>query len=219
MATAASVDRGDRGAAFERGGGRALSLILEALKKLEREKQAPEKGFLVVAHVPWAMGSRGGPRGLVTTGVVLAMGAAAAGFWLARRGGAVARDAPSPAPTASSAPAPASAPVTQAARPPLPPSNLTMPSLPAPRQSHPGVAPPRATSAPKATPRSAAASPAATDVELRLNAISAQDGRPVAILNDRLVREGDVFEGIRVLRIGEAEVEVEVKGRKRIVTF
>jgi hypothetical protein len=55
--------------------------------------------------------------------------------------------------------------------------------------------------------------------ELRLNAISTQDGRPVAILNDRLVREGDAFDGIRVLRIGEAEVEVEVNGRRVVVRF
>ncbi len=33
-----------------------MSLILEALKKLEREKQAPDRGFLVVAHVPWPAG-------------------------------------------------------------------------------------------------------------------------------------------------------------------
>jgi hypothetical protein len=56
-------------------------------------------------------------------------------------------------------------------------------------------------------------------VELRLNAISQQDGLPVAILNDRLVREGDVFDGIRVIRIGDAEVEVEVDGRRRVVRF
>jgi hypothetical protein len=54
---------------------------------------------------------------------------------------------------------------------------------------------------------------------LRLNAISKQDDRPVAILNDRLVREGDVFDGIKVIRIGEMEVEVEVAGQRRILTF
>jgi hypothetical protein len=41
----------------------------------------------------------------------------------------------------------------------------------------------------------------------------------VAILNDRLVREGDAFDGIRVLRIGEAEVEVEVGGVRRVIRF
>ena len=33
----------------------------------------------------------------------------------------------------------------------------------------------------------------------------------MAILNDRLVHEGDVFDGIRVIRIGETEVEIEVE--------
>ena len=41
----------------------------------------------------------------------------------------------------------------------------------------------------------------------------------MAILNDRLVREGDIFDGILVVRIGEAEVEVEVDGKRRIVRF
>jgi len=55
--------------------------------------------------------------------------------------------------------------------------------------------------------------------ELRLNAITQQDGRPVAVLNDRIVREGDSFDGIRVLRIGESEVEVEVHGERKVVKF
>jgi CRP-like cAMP-binding protein len=77
------------------------------------------------------------------------------------------------------------------------------------------VAPTPAASGHAARPRE----PALEGVELRLNAISQQDGRPVAILNDRLVREGDIFDGIRVVRIGEAEVEVEVDGKRRIVRF
>ncbi|MFI5184868.1 MAG: hypothetical protein ACHQNV_10745, partial [Vicinamibacteria bacterium] len=30
-----------------------MSLILEALRKLDREKEAPERGFVVVASQPW----------------------------------------------------------------------------------------------------------------------------------------------------------------------
>lgn len=209
-----------------------MSLILEALKKLEREKQVPDKGFLVVAHVPWATGTPRGPRALMALGVVLGVGAAAAGLWLVRRGAAVAREAPSAAPAAASAPATTSVPPTPAVLPPGSPdptlpgaSPLPLPSrFEAPRQPHPRAAPPSSAAVRPASPRPAALphaspTPAAPEVELRLNAISAQDGRPVAILNDRLVREGDVFDGIRVLRIGEAEVEVEVRGRKLIVRF
>ncbi len=54
---------------------------------------------------------------------------------------------------------------------------------------------------------------------MRLNAITQQDGQPVAVLNDRVVREGDVFDGIHVIRIGEAEVEVEVNGKRRVIRF
>ena len=41
----------------------------------------------------------------------------------------------------------------------------------------------------------------------------------MAILNDRLVHEGDSFDGVKVIRIDEASVEVEVQGRRRTVGF
>jgi hypothetical protein len=59
-------------------------------------------------------------------------------------------------------------------------------------------------------------SPAGT---LRLNAISQREGRPVALINERLVFEGDSFDGIKILRIGEAEVEVEIRGQRRVLRF
>ncbi len=66
--------------------------------------------------------------------------------------------------------------------------------------------------------------PAATEIrkppdDLRLNAITQRDGRPVALVNDRLVFEGDSFDGVKILRIGEAEVEVEVHGQRRVLRF
>ena len=57
-------------------------------------------------------------------------------------------------------------------------------------------------------PREAAPPPRS---EPQLNAISQQDGQPVAVIDGRLVREGDSVDGVRVLRIGETEVEVEVR--------
>jgi hypothetical protein len=191
-----------------------MSLILEALKKLERDKQAPDRGFLVLAHVPWASGSAGhGPRWLWLAGgtFVLALG----GLALFRFGGG----RPSPAPSPSASPVAAAAPSeTRAPSPPV--TALAAPAPlpaepPAPRSSSP-----QATGAPRAagTPSPSPQAPA-DGVELRLNAISQQDGRPVAILNDRLVREGDAFGGIVIVRIGEAEVEVEVDGQRRVVRF
>ena len=67
-----------------------------------------------------------------------------------------------------------------------------------------------------AIPTVPAGPPAGT---LRLNAISQREGRPVALINERLVFEGDSFDGIRVLRIGEAEVEVEIRGQRRVLRF
>jgi hypothetical protein len=52
-----------------------------------------------------------------------------------------------------------------------------------------------------------------------LQAVSERDGQPIALLSDRLVREGDEFDGVKVVRIGEAEVEVEWKGRRLFVRF
>jgi hypothetical protein len=52
-----------------------------------------------------------------------------------------------------------------------------------------------------------------------LNAISERDGHAVALINDRLVREGDEFDGVKILRIGEAEVEVERAGRRSVIRF
>ena len=77
------------------------------------------------------------------------------------------------------------------------------------------------TDGPPAPPEGA---PAATGTrkapdDLRLNAITRRDGRPVALVNDRLVFEGDSFDGVRILRIGEAEVEVEVRGQRRVLRF
>ena len=54
---------------------------------------------------------------------------------------------------------------------------------------------------------------------LRLTAISHRDGRPVALMDDRLVFEGDSFDVVRVIRVGEAEVEVEVRGQRRVLRF
>jgi hypothetical protein len=54
---------------------------------------------------------------------------------------------------------------------------------------------------------------------LVLQAITTRDGQPVALINDRLLREGDAFDGVRIVRIGEAEVEVEARGVRTVLRF
>jgi hypothetical protein len=61
--------------------------------------------------------------------------------------------------------------------------------------------------------------PPAERPRFRLQAISVRDGKPVAVLNDRLVYEGESIDGVTVVRIGEAEVELEVDGRPLIISF
>ena len=87
-----------------------MSLILEALKKLERERDASGRGFLVVAHTPWAA-----TRGRAARVAVVALAAGALGgawgawTWSSSRGRA-------PVTTPASAPA-----VTRGLASPLPP--------------------------------------------------------------------------------------------------
>jgi len=185
-----------------------VSLILEALKKLERDKQAPDRGFLVVAHVPWAAKAQGRKLWIGLAGALLVLGlAAGVAFWWTRPG------APAAAPAVEVAPeATLGVPAAPRALPSTAPA-LPAVSLPAPVRS---PAPARGAAEPPLPPATTLPS---SERELRLNAISQREGQWVAVLNDRLVREGDEFDGIRVVRIAESEVEVEIAGKRRIVRF
>jgi hypothetical protein len=55
--------------------------------------------------------------------------------------------------------------------------------------------------------------------EPRLQAIAERDGRRVAMIDDRMLYEGDRSGDLLVIRIGEDEVEVEVKGQRRTLRF
>lgn len=190
-----------------------MSLILEALKKLERDKPVEGRsGFLVMASRPWPTGEG---RTLFIASLTLAglgLGALTlAGLWWWRHtprvvvvpvaaAPAAARVAP-PAPTATlRVVAEAQAPAKVEAPPPV-----VRTAAPAPVHAIENR-PPLATPAPAAT-------------TIRLAAISERDGRPVAIVNDRLVFEGDSVDGIKVVRIGGNEVEVEIDGHRQVVQF
>ncbi|HUG54920.1 MAG TPA: hypothetical protein VMR21_15020, partial [Vicinamibacteria bacterium] len=81
-----------------------------------------------------------------------------------------------------------------------------------PRAGGPSDMAARTVPAPKAEPAEAARG-------LRLQAISHRDGQPIAMVSDRLVRVGDEFDGVRVLAIRDAEVDVEVGGRRATLRF
>ena len=207
-----------------------MSLIFEALKKLDREKQAPDRGFLVVGASAWGAGRRLRPLPIV---VALA-GAGVAGYlvaqWASRPKAeppvAVAATAPPPSvaaprtvpPPTYAAPSPstyeptaARAPVPDAARQPSAPA---VQPRPAPAQAEPAAArPARVAAAPTEVPAPA------VETTYTLQAVTAQDGQPVAIVNGQLVRVGDVIEGARVLRIDADAVELEKDGRRIVVSF
>lgn len=184
-----------------------MSLILEALRKREREKQVPERGFLVMAPAPWAA-----PRGRGIAGLLLA-GAVAFGLGVAFMAWRAPRAAVPPPATA--------APATLAAR--ATPGTLLPAPVPTPRAAVIPQPVPRAEPGPAqpAMPAASVAEPPATLPQPRfvLQAISERDGQPVALINDRLMRQGDEWQGARVVRIGETEVELEVAGQPVTLRF
>lgn len=186
-----------------------MSLILEALRKLEKEKATADRGFVVLGAASWpAPVARRWPLVAIGAAVLLAAGTV---WWMTQRGP---RDAPAVTAVAERQPPPA--PATLAAV----PATTTL----APAPTVPFVAPP-AVAAPHPRPitpsEAAPPAPAAAAAERRvqLQAITARDGRPIALVNDRLMGEGEEFEGIRIVAIRADEVEVEVDGRRRVLKF
>jgi len=222
-----------------------VSFILDALKKLEREKQTREPEVVVVGPVPWGGADHGGGRRwLFLSGVAVAVIVGGAGWWLASGS----RFDAAPKPLATSRPGtepiaatpaepesrvqrePPTAPRRAAATTPAPaPRRLGLPGnekvapraeAPEPSISEPSAPPPAETAVVvEDVPLASPAADDPEDVAFRLSAISTRDGEPVALLNDRLVREGDAFEGIRILRIGTTEIEIEVDGERRTIGF
>ena len=189
-----------------------VSLILEALRKLEKETKAPERGFLVVAASAWPTTRR---KAAPITAVValLVVAAATTAGWLWPRWGrrnVIGGEAPGPA-----------APVTPPAA--RPASTLAATVLPTATSREPRrLEKPAATLRPSPLPRASVpprAAPQPSPPALVLQAISQRDGRPIAIVSDHLVREGDGFDGVTIVRIGEGEVEVEWQGQRRTLRF
>jgi len=250
-----------------------VSLILDALRKLERDKQPRDPGVVVVGPVPWSGDEPLRRRWRVAAlAAALAVALVAGGLWLrspSLEKGASSGGADAAVPSRSALPSGAPPPGEPAERPavrargrgtgatsgdaagggadagsagpagaaaatvatprPVAPAPGTPPEPPLTRVIDLPILSPPASESPdesasgaldSAEPPPAASTRApAPERELRLTAISARDGRPIALLNDRLVREGDSFDGVRVIRIGETEVEVEIDGKSRVIGF
>ncbi|MBN2371194.1 MAG: hypothetical protein JXO72_11980 [Vicinamibacteria bacterium] len=186
-----------------------MSLILDALKKLDRDRRnkAPE-GVVLLAPTPWPAARSSqtlAALALIIAGLAL-LAAAALVYW---------NRAQNPPRNASTGAVPAATDsmVSRTAAPhtDAPPSSLL---------DVPYAVTPNVTRNDRGRISSASSEPPVrTPPPFRLNAIGLHQGQPVAVLNDRLVREGDHFDGITVIRIGDTEVEIETNGKRVQVTF
>jgi hypothetical protein len=189
-----------------------LSLVMEALRRVEKPGASPGSIGAAVASYTKARARRG-------PAIPLLLGLAS--------GGAVVFlfEPPPKAPTASGAAlseTPRTLPVKGGAGlpPPLLPESASVRALesPADGSTEAPVAPSRG-----AAPRLAAASLAPTPrpvAALTLQAISERDSQPIAVINDQLVRKGDRIGLVRVLEIGPDFVDVvHENGRTETVRF
>jgi hypothetical protein len=198
-----------------------VSLIFEALKKLDREKQTPERGVVVLGATTWAARREGRSRVLLqlaTSLALLAVGAAVAVWWLAP--GARSKPASGPSPSTNAAtgtlapvtPAPIAAPSASS----LPPYTALQAQAPTSVRPVPPPGERAARTRPAPTP---SVTPAVEPFALQ--AVTEQDGEPVALINQRVLRVGEGFDGMRVLRITptEVEIEIEASGRRQTLMF
>ena len=198
-------------------GGSLVSLVLEALKKLDREKGRHERGFVVMAAAPWP------------TRAARRWPAWAALAWRRRAPSSAVvalRTAGTPAPAAGGAPAPwpravaDAAPRRPRARRRRAPASLATTAgrggdarrAPAPKRGRPSIpAPVRSPSrrtCRRVPIRDRASRPSASAT-----------ASPSRSINDHLVRVGDEIDGVRVLAIRVDEVDVEVRGRRTTLRF
>ena len=192
-----------------------MSLILEALRKLEKEKATADRGFVVLGAASWpAPVARRWPVVVIGAAVLLGAGAV---WWMTQRGPGDAPAVPAAQAVTELQPPPAPASVATT----LAPAPATVPFVAPPVVAAPRprpITPSEAAAVAPAAPAAAATTPT-TERRVQLQAITARDGRPLALVNDRLMGEGEEFEGIRIVAIRADEVEVEVDGRRRVLKF
>jgi hypothetical protein len=188
-----------------------LSLVLEALRRLEKpDARAGALGVAVASYRP----DRRARRSWAPLVLGLMVGAAIVfQFW--------------PAPNTRTETALGTRPLEPRVIPPpglqeaaQAPSSLVEPTVRSGGGSSPAPDPPaalaprlgRSTPVRSAQPKTAA--------PLVLQAISERDSRPIAVISDQLVKEGDLVGGARVLKIGGDSVEVLLaSGLKEVVRF
>ena len=180
-----------------------MSLVLEALRRVEKpDPRTGSVGATIASYRP----ARRKSRALVPLVLGLGTGGLAVAFF-GPQGNYPASPA---APVADeAAPARASSGRTAKGRAGLPPPIFPPPSevaVAASRAIAPIVSKPSPPTAPSERPLAGG---------LILQAISERDSHPIAIINDQLVKEGDLLGKARVLRIDSDSVEVLLENGTR----
>jgi general secretion pathway protein B len=193
-----------------------MSFILDALRKVDQENRQSGEVVPPVAAVEKLRQERvRRRRSQFAAMAAIALASAVATALLLRR--------PPPRPDLPSAPAPQTA-VEAAVESPVP-------EIEPPRTKAEAVVPERSPEPPE--PGSERAVPPERDVptppvakepaterpRLVLQGTSVLDGRPVAVVSDRRVFEGDIIEGAVVITIGERSVELEFEGQRFTLTL
>lgn len=187
-----------------------MSFILDALRKVDQEsRQVGEVVPPVVAIEKLRQERVRRRRSQFAVMAAIALASAAATALLLRTPSA-------PVPQASA---------VEDAKPPVP-------EVEPPRTEAKAVSPERAPEPPAPTaqreappkietpaPIPRAAEPPPELPRLVLQGTSVLDGKPVAVVSDRRVFEGDTIEGAVVIRIEERAVELEFKGRRFTLTL
>lgn len=198
-----------------------MSLVLEALRRVEKPAATPGSiGVAVASFRPNQRRSRAVPP--------LLLGALCGVALLWSFTPAVPPPDPN-GPGPSSQPAEVAGPVSrpgdsvlahranQARRSQLMKNLRALAAMPLPAESPPRVA--GAVEEP-AVPGTPAPAPLKVAASFVLQAISERDSHPIAIINEQLVKEGDLIGPVRVLKIGPDFVEVALPaGRSQIIRF
>jgi hypothetical protein len=211
-----------------------MSFILDALRKVDEESRRLDEPLPpVVAIERMRVEKRSRRRHLMMMAAIAAVSAMATAWLL--------RPRPSTPPGISSAAAPPVVPMDPGAPPAPspesrvvenapPPSPPTTEAIREPETSLEVVEEPSASEAPaeeervepEAEPQPEEAEAPAPLLELPqlvLQGTSVLAGRPVAVVSDRRVFEGDIIDGAVVIRISERLVELDFNGQRFTLTF
>jgi len=199
-----------------------MSFILDALRKVDRESHQSAEIVPPVAAVEKLRKERVYRRRQFAAMAVIAIASAAATALLLREQPPPREPAPTmePAPQAAGIGA-----VVEIAAEELPAEETEIPSTAVQvAQPQPEPPPPVAQEAPPETEAPVPVAPVeavppSDPPRLVLQGTSVLDGRPVAVVSDRRVFEGDTIEGATVIRIEERSVELEFEGKRFTLTL